>query len=318
MVGDQGMHIVDPADNSPGQPLAAAHAHAPPAVHWRVAPTIDRRPVTDGRAGRRTGRGARLNRCSALAVALASVVALAGPLACGANAGEVAHLRAHLNPNHLGASTTIGFSLAINPTGGTSVSPLTGFSFGLPRGMGFLESTLGLQECQRAALLASGLSGCPDDSRLGTGHVSVELPFASGPISARASVTPMRAPSSKGSIISAFLYFNVLRPVFGRLVLSANLDESSGPGAQALNTGTLEPIALGPEGPDVVVRELTARLGPKHLTYYKHERAHTGPYKPTGLTIPTHCPRKGFLFSASLSFLDGTHTTAVARVHCPR
>ena len=184
MVGDQGMHIVDPADNSPGQPLAAAHAHAPPAVHWRVAPTIDRRPVTDGRTGRRTGRGARLNRCSALAVALASVVALAGPLACGANAGEVAHLRAHLNPNHLGASTTIGFSLAINPTGGTSVSPLTGFSFGLPRGMGFLESTLGLQECQRAALLASGLSGCPDDSRLGTGHVSVELPFASGPISA--------------------------------------------------------------------------------------------------------------------------------------
>jgi hypothetical protein len=262
-----------------------------------------------------------LSRAGALAAALVALVAaaaLAGPLAVAADAGEVAHIHAHFSPNRLGASTTIGFSLTIDPTNGTSVSPLTGFSLGLPRGMGFLEATIGLQECQRAALLAAGLAGCPVDSRLGNGHVSVELPFASGPIDAQASLTPMRAPSTKGSIISAFLYFNVLRPVFGRLVLSANLDESSGPGAQALNTGALEPIALGPEGPDVVVRKLTATLGPRHLRYYKHEHPDSGPYKPTGLTIPTHCPKKGFLFSASLSFLDGTHTMAYARVHCPR
>jgi hypothetical protein len=99
-------------------------------------------------------------------------------------------------------------------------------------------------------------------------------------------------------------------------VFSASLGESSAANEQ-LATGPLAPIPLGPEGPDVVVRYLSATFGPLHLTYYRRSHGKRVAFKPTGLTIPTSCPRKGFLFAAQLTFLDGTQTTAKSRVPCP-
>ncbi len=248
--------------------------------------------------------------------AVVTVLATTCVVAAGAQAAETARLRTHLVPDKLGASTTIEIKLNINSSNDSAVSPLTGFALGLPRGMGLLETTLGLAECSRSTLLARGLAGCPQNSRLGTGHIAVELPFASGPIGAQAQLTPVRAPSSGSTLITALLYFNVLRPVFGRLVFSANLGESSAANEQ-LATGPLAPIPLGPEGPDVVVRYLSATFGPLHLTYYKREAGKRVAFKPTGLTLPSSCPRKGFLFAAQLTFLDGTQTTAKSRVPCP-
>ncbi len=280
-------------------------------------------PLFEGMVGRLLtdidNRGSGHGRAALARVALGCVLALAAAatMAASAQGAQTASLKTRLLPEKLGASTTISVQLAINGIDGAPVSPLTGFALSLPRGMGLVESTLGLANCKAAALLRSGLSGCPIDSRLGTGHATVELPFASGPIDADAEVTPLITHATPPAVLSALLFINVVTPVFGRLVLPANLDESSKAAAEQLATGPLTPVPLGPEGPDAVVRTLTATVGPRHLTYYKHERSKRGPYKPKGLTLPSRCPRRGFVFAASLSFLDGSHVTARSRVPCP-
>jgi hypothetical protein len=72
-----------------------------------------------------------------------------------------------------------------------------------------------------------------------------------------------------------------------------------------------------PEAPDVAVVQLHATFGPKDLTYYEREHGKLVAYHPKGILLPNTCPHGGFAFSASFTFLDGSHTTAQTRVPCP-
>jgi hypothetical protein len=78
------------------------------------------------------------------------------------------------------------------------------------------------------------------------------------------------------------------------------------------------PLVPGiPEGPDVAVVSVKATLGGK-LTYYERRKGRRVAYHPTGVLLPRRCPKGGFAFSATFSFLDGTQAQAGTRVRCPR
>src|SRR5580692_773427 len=85
-------------------------------------------------------------------------VLLAALLVCclmpaAADAAQTATLQTSFSPDRLGASTTIGFDFHIAATTGATPSPLTSVRLGLPPGIGYVTTTLGLATCTPARLL---------------------------------------------------------------------------------------------------------------------------------------------------------------------
>ena len=72
-----------------------------------------------------------------------------------------------------------------------------------------------------------------------------------------------------------------------------------------------------PGAADVSVVRVQVTLG-GNLTYYETRHGRRVPYRPRSVVLPKICPRGGFRFSATFSFLDGTHAEARKVVACPR
>lgn len=72
-----------------------------------------------------------------------------------------------------------------------------------------------------------------------------------------------------------------------------------------------------PGAPDVAIVSLRVTLGPQGLTYYEQAEGNTFADTPKGILLPTTCPRGGFPFAATFSFLDGSRPAAKAFVPCP-
>ncbi len=248
---------------------------------------------------------------TALAVALLAVVAPASAIAVS----EHATLNAAFNPDRLGTPTTITFGFHLATSEGTAPPPLTGVDLEMPAGMNYTATTLGLAICQPAALAAKGLAGCPANSRLGYGSADVEVPFGAGSGHEIPEVQAVSGPSPKGNLTVLF-YANGLYPVYAQLAFSGEVLPDSGHFGSQLAT-TVPLIASVPGGPDVSVVSVTSTIGPSHLTYYKHVHGRLVSFRPRGVSVPEHCPRGGFPFSADFSFLDGSRASAQTTVSCP-
>jgi hypothetical protein len=78
------------------------------------------------------------------------------------------------------------------------------------------------------------------------------------------------------------------------------------------------PLVPGvPEGPDVAVVKVRVRIG-GNLVYYRRAHGRKVAYRPQGVRLPPHCPKGGFRFNASFSFVDGSSAQAQTVVPCPR
>jgi hypothetical protein len=73
-----------------------------------------------------------------------------------------------------------------------------------------------------------------------------------------------------------------------------------------------------PGAADVAIVSMSVSLGPLGLTYYEQVGGTTLAYTPRGILLPRACPRGGFPFAATFSFLDGSHPQARATLPCPR
>lgn len=245
----------------------------------------------------------------------AALVALAlatmGTPAAGAPA---VRLWSTLRPERLGASTTvsIGFRLAAGTTG-AEASPLSAFTVRLPAGMGLAASSLGLRTCSVDALLVDGAGACPGESAMGFGSALVQAPFGSQTVLERARISIFMAPSANGNTTMLF-YFDGRRPVLAPLVLESQVIPSRN---SSLLSTPIEPISTGPGAPDAALVALQVQLGTPNLRYYKHEHHRLIAYRPKGLDVPEACPRSGFVFAASFTFLDGAHAYARTALPCP-
>jgi hypothetical protein len=72
-----------------------------------------------------------------------------------------------------------------------------------------------------------------------------------------------------------------------------------------------------PGAPDVSIVRVHVKLG-GDLTYYETRHGKSVAYRPRSVVLPNSCPRGGFRFSATFSFLDGTRAQAKQTIACPR
>jgi len=260
---------------------------------------------------------AALARTAALAAVVGSVVLwLAAGSPAAAEAAQTVTLHASFSPDRLGASTTIGFGFDITGAGGTLPAPLQSVSLSLPAGIDYLSTTLGLAICHPAALLARGLTGCSPNSRLGFGSAYVEVPFGQGSGHEIPDIQALMGPPHNGNIVVLF-YANGQEPVYAQVVFEGELIA----GSQALGGSLNATVPLIPSiagGPPVSIVRVDTTIGPSGLTYYEHVHGRTVSFHPKGVSVPLHCPRGGFVFSARFTFEDGTSVVANSAVPCPR
>lgn len=244
---------------------------------------------------------------------LALLIASALSHASGASAAPTATLHVSFNPQRLGASTSLAFQIRIL-AGNSIPSPLTGVDLHYPSDIGVAISGLGLDTCSLATLEYVGPIGCAAEARMGEGSALAELPFSSDIIQEPAEIAILRAPEDDGHPgFSFYAQGNTpisLPVIFPGILLSGTTAETE---TIRIHVPLVETL---PGADDVSVTQLNATLGPHGLTYYEHTHGKFIPYHPRGILLPNKCPRGGFPFSASLTFIDGSHTTAASEIPC--
>jgi hypothetical protein len=236
-------------------------------------------------------------------------------LAGAACATQSAILGASFTPYRLGGRTTINLSFQIEAPEGQIPSALTEVEVRYPQNLGFALSGLGLAVCSASMLEATGTSGCPANSIMGRGNALAELRFGPQFVTESASISIARAADQEGHI-ALLLYVSGPSPVNTQILSPAQLLPAAAPFGGRLNM-QLPVVASVPGAPDVAIVSLHVMLGPQGLTYYEQAEGSTLAYTPKGILLPTSCPRGGFPFAATFSFLDGSHPAAHTTVPCP-
>ncbi|HXB66368.1 MAG TPA: hypothetical protein VNV42_15980 [Solirubrobacteraceae bacterium] len=250
-----------------------------------------------------------------LAATAAALACGCAPALAGATATEKATLKTSFSPDRLGVSTTIGFSFTVTTTEGLAPPPLTDIVLHMPKGLNYTDTNLGLAVCQPEQLQKEGPSGCPANSRLGSGNASVEVPFGDGAGHELPEIEAVMGPSNNGNIVVLF-YANGKTPVSAQLVFKGEVQPAGGIFGSQLATA-VPAIPSVPDGPNVSIISVKATIGPQGITYYKHVHGRQVAFHPTGIGVPEHCPKGGFPFSASFTFEDGSSTSTTATVPCP-
>ncbi len=237
-------------------------------------------------------------------------------LAATASATQSVKLNASFTPYRLGARATIALSMRIEAPAGQLPSALSEVEVRYPQNLGFALSGLGLDVCSRAMLEAAGTSGCPADSIMGRGSATAELRFGPQLVTEDASIAIARAPDQEGHI-ALLLYASGPSPVDTQILSPAQLLPTSPPFGGRLNM-ELPIIPSVPGAADVAIVALAVTIGPQGLTYYERAEGATLAYTPEGIPLPLTCPRGGFPFAATFSFLDGSHAESRTTLPCPR
>ena len=222
-------------------------------------------------------------------------------------------LSASLHPEHLGKAANVGVSLRI--AGSTPPAPVRDIDVRYPESLSLLASGLGIRACSAEILQISGPAGCSPDSVMGHGSALAVVPFGPKLIGESVRVTIVRAESDDG-YLAALLYAQGLSPVGASVLMSAQLLPSHAPYGGRLEVA-VPLIPSLPEAEPVRLVSLRATLGARGLTYHERVGGREVAYTPRGISLPDRCPRGGFSFAATLTFEDGTLSSAHTRVPCP-
>jgi hypothetical protein len=217
-------------------------------------------------------------------------------------------MSAAFTPEHLGAPTTVSFGFQIAQDG-QDPAPLTGVELAYPRNLGLATSDLGVAACSPSRLEAVGPDACPPNSHIGNGNAVVEIAFGADLVKEKVQLALLAGPSPDG-YLHLLVYATGKFPVEAAVILTAVLL----PGHL---TVTVPPIPSLPAAPYVSLTEMRLTLG-GHLTYYETVKGRRVAYHPTGVGLPSTCPRGGFRFAATFLLLDGERTGSRASVACPK
>jgi hypothetical protein len=251
-------------------------------------------------------------RMTLLSLVAALVVIAAAPGAT--SAAETAKLHVTFDPNHLGKSTTVHFSIKLGATQGDVPSPVVNISIALPAGMGLGTTDLGEETCSPHVLLEQGVQGCPTNSRMGLGRAVVGLPVGSELVENEATITVFMAQPIHETT-SMMFYAATDTPVVEEEIFMSQLLPTTGRFGARLNT-VLPIIEPWPEAADTALLRLDSTLGPSGLTYYTRVHGKRVGYRPKGMDVPERCPRGGFPFAATFTFKGGATLTTTTNVPC--
>jgi hypothetical protein len=240
---------------------------------------------------------------------LLAALALCSCLPSTASAAQTASISTAFTPLRLGAPTTVSLGFEVKARAGEVPSPLTGVVFHYPSNLGIASSGLGVATCPVAELEAHGPSICPPNSRMGSGSAFVEIPVGGEVETETARISLLAGPSENG-FVRLLVTATGQSPVIARIVMPSLLLA----GTLKLTVPLVESL---PGAPDVSVVRVRVTLG-GNLIYYERRHGKVVPYRPRSVVLPKTCPRGGFKFSASFSFLDGTMAEARRTVKCPK
>jgi hypothetical protein len=221
-------------------------------------------------------------------------------------------------PDRLGSSTTITLMLHIGAGSGEEPQPLKMLDIEFPERLGVASTTLGLVSCDHSALLASGPTACPANSRVGDGTIELQAPLGSELVHQDVAVSIFMGAAVDRHNVFEF-YASGSNPIIADLLFEGALLSADAPFGSDMQT-VVPSTELLPGGAPAAVVSMRLVIGPKDLTYYRTVHGRRVGYRPVGISVPESCSRgrRSFPFLARLSFLDGSHLDASASVPCRR
>jgi hypothetical protein len=226
-----------------------------------------------------------------------------------------ATLSAAFTPERLGRRTTLHFGFSFSTPPGQVPPPLTQIELRYPDNLGIALSGLGLASCAPATLDELGPGGCPPNSIMGRGEAFTGIVLGVTPIRENAPIWIVRAPDQEGHL-SVLFYSEGSTPVDTHIEFPGILLPANSPFGGVVSIG-IPLVPTLPGAPYISVIHLHATLGPIGVTYYEHVGGVTLAYTPKGILLPSSCPRGGFPFAATFSFLDGSEAKAGTAIACP-
>jgi hypothetical protein len=192
---------------------------------------------------------------------------------------------------------------------------LTQIELRYPNNLGIALSGLGLATCTATVLDELGPKGCPANSIMGHGEAYTGIVLGTTPIRENAPIWIVRSPNQEGHL-SVLFYSEGKTPVDTHIEFPGILLPANAPFGGVVSIG-VPLVPTLPGAPYISVIHLSATLGPIGVTYYEHVGGSTFAYTPKGILLPPSCPRSGFPFASTFSFLDGSETSGSATIPCP-
>ncbi len=249
-----------------------------------------------------------------------SAVALLAVLGWVAAAGATPTTRftAKFTPDRLGASTTITLTLHVGVRSGEEPQPLRMLDIEFPEDLGLASTTLGLASCNHSALLASGPTACPANSRVGEGKIELQAQLGSELVHEDIAISIyMGVAVDRHDVFE--LYASGSNPVIADFLFESSLLTAGAPFGYDMQTPVPSTEFL-PGGSPAAIVSMRLVIGPPNLTYYRTVHGRRVGYRPVGISVPESCSRgrHSFPFLARLSFANGSHLDASASVPCRR
>jgi|SRR5580692_4042073 hypothetical protein len=267
-----------------------------------------------GGARRSRVREARiLPRAKARALLLASLGCALLIWAAVAWASQTLTFSAQLTPDRLGASTNFSAQTTVISEDGPP-SPLKSVVAYMPAG---LEVHMrGIDTCEKIKLETEGPSGCPTDSRIGFGGGIGVVQFGKEFVKEPYTLDFFLAPTEHGHLV-VLIYANAVSPVPVRLIVVGN--EVSAPKPYGFGISVeVPPIYSLPGAANASMESNYVSIGSPNVAYYETVHGKRTLVHVKGLTAPKTCSGEGFPFAITLSFADGTTSTAGYTYPCPR
>jgi hypothetical protein len=235
-----------------------------------------------------------------------------------AGAAPTARFTARFTPDQLGASTTITLTLHIGARSGEEPQPLRMLDIEFPEHLGLASTTLGLVSCNHSALLASGPTACPANSRVGDGKIELQAPLGSEFVREDIAISIFMGVAVDRHNVFEF-YASGSNPIIADFLFEGALLSAGAPFGDDMQT-PVPSTELLPGGSPAAVVSMRLVIGPRNLTYYHTVHGRRVGYRPVGISVPESCSRgrRSFPFLARLSFANGRHLDASASVPCRR
>jgi hypothetical protein len=226
------------------------------------------------------------------------------PSALTSQASTSASIAPTLSPDRHRAKATLTF--AINYSGGELgvPSPVRKAVLGLPAGLSLNIPVL--RSCTAEMLLAHGVSGCPAQAQIGSGHA-----MALATIGSKQVLEHVTLWAFLGPLHNLQPTFEILaegfNPVGREAVLTATALPDRAPYGEEMAM-SIPPLPTVPGEPDASIISFSLTIGTS---------AHKRTPSSATVVVPTHCPHSGLPFAAAFTYADGSQGSALATIPCP-
>jgi hypothetical protein len=252
-----------------------------------------------------------VRRVRALLLVLVVCACLVG--AAIAWASQTLTFSARFTPDKLGAPTNLSAETTITSSENPP-PPVSSVVAYLPAGL--KVHVRDLATCEKAKLETDGAGGCPPQSRIGFGGGVGVVQLGGELVKESYTLDFFLAPSEDGHL-ATLIYADAVSPVPVQLVMVGR--EVAAPKPYGFGISVQVPsVYTIPGAANASVESNYVSVGSANVAYYETVHGKRKLVHINGLTAPKTCSGSGFPFALTMSFTDGTTSTASYTDPCPR